>query len=137
MREEELRVVVGTTEIVVDDVLVIEVVDVVRLVERVDGATDIVVEVVWVAVEAVRLWEFAELVEFIELVVGATEIVVDDVLVIEVVDVVRPVKRVATDELDDEAEGVTEIGDVAVSWSTRMAPQIYDKVDGVPATSCR
>ena len=41
----------------------IEVIDVVRLVERVDGTTDIVVEVVWVVVEAVRLWEPAELVE--------------------------------------------------------------------------
>ena len=55
MLEEELRVVVGTAEIVVDDVLAIEVVDVVGLVEHVDGTTDIVVGVVWVAVEVVRL----------------------------------------------------------------------------------
>lgn len=55
MREEELRVVVGTTEIVVDDVLAIEVVDVVRLVDHVDGATDIVVDVVWVIVKVVRI----------------------------------------------------------------------------------
>jgi hypothetical protein len=55
VREAELRVVVETMEIVVDDVLAIEVVDVVRLVEHVDGTTDIVVDVVWVVVEAVRL----------------------------------------------------------------------------------
>ena len=54
VREEELRVVVETTEIVVDDVLAIEVVDVVRLVEHVDGTTDIV-DVVWVVVEVVKL----------------------------------------------------------------------------------
>lgn len=46
MREEELRVVVGTTEIVVDNV--------VRHVEHVDGTTDII-DVVWVVVEVVRL----------------------------------------------------------------------------------
>ena len=46
MREEELRVVVGTTEIVVDDV---------THVEHVDGTTDIVVDVVWVVVEVVWL----------------------------------------------------------------------------------
>ena len=56
----------------------------------------------------------------------------------EVVEVVKAVERVATDELDDEAEDVTEVDDsIAVSWSTRMVPQIYDTVDGVPAASCR
>ena len=55
----------------------------------------------------------------------------------EVVEVVKVVERVATDELDDEVEDVTEVDDsIAVSWSTRMAPRIYDKVDGVPAASC-
>ena len=56
----------------------------------------------------------------------------------EVVEVVKVVERVATDELDDKAEDVTEADDgITVSWSTRMASQIYDKVDGVPAASCR
>ena len=55
----------------------------------------------------------------------------------EVVEVVKVVERVATDELDDEAEDVTEVDDsIAVSWSTRMAPRICGKVDGVPVVSC-